>query len=106
MFDFIRSHQRLMQFLLLVFVVPSFALIGVSGYSTYVSGDHDLVKVGKSAITQQDFDNARANQLRQLEQSNPSGLDPDMLDEPAVRHEVLQSLVERRVVATLADHAR
>jgi|SRR5690625_1493559 len=106
MFDFIRSHQRLMQFLLLVFVVPSFALIGVSGYSTYVSGDHDLVKVGKSAITQQDFDNARANQLRQLEQSNPSGFDPDILDEPAVRQELLESLVDRRVVATIANQER
>jgi len=106
MFDFIRSHQRLMQFLLLVFVVPSFALIGVSGYSTYVSGDHDLVKVGKSAITQQDFDNARANQLRQLEQRNPSGFDPDILDEPAVRQELLESLVDRRVVATIANQER
>ncbi|TAM06098.1 MAG: peptidylprolyl isomerase, partial [Pusillimonas sp.] len=67
MFDFIRNHQRLMQLILLVLILPSFALIGVSGYSTYVSGDKDLVKVGKSNITLKEFDDARSNQLRQLQ---------------------------------------
>ncbi len=106
MFDFIRSHQRLMQFLLLVLIVPSFALIGVSGYNTYVSGDHDLVKVGRSAITQQEFDNARSSRLRQLEQSNPEGFDPDIMDDPEVRRGLLDSLINQRVVAVTASQER
>lgn len=103
MFDFIRSHQRLMQFLLLVFIVPSFALIGVSGYSSYVSGDHDLIKIGRSAITQQEFDQARSEQLRQMQQANPGTFDPDIMDDPEVREALLQSLINQRLVALVAS---
>ncbi|HLR13131.1 MAG TPA: SurA N-terminal domain-containing protein [Burkholderiaceae bacterium] len=103
MFDFIRSHQRLMQFLLLVFIVPSFALIGVSGYSSYVSGDHDLVKIGRSAITQQEFDNALSEQLRQMQQNSPGTFDPDIMDDPGVREALLESLINHRLVALLAS---
>lgn len=100
MFDFIRSHQRVMQFVLLVLIVPSFALIGVSGYSSYVSGDHDLVKVGKTAVTMEEFERARSNQLRQMQESSPGGFDPAVLDNPAVRAALLESLVDYRVMAT------
>lgn len=100
MFDFIRSHQRVMQFLLLVLIVPSFALIGVSGYSNYVSGDHDLVKVGETAVTMEEFERARSNQLRQMQEASPGGFDPAVLDNPAVRAALLESLVDYRVLAT------
>ena len=106
MFDFIRSHQRLMQFLLLVFVVPSFALIGVSGYNTYVSGDHDLVKVGNSIITEQEFERARADQLRQMQERSQGGFDPSVLDAPDVKRALLESLIDSRVVATVASAER
>lgn len=106
MFDFIRSHQRLMQFVLLVLIVPSFALIGVSGYSSYVSGDHDLVKVGKSAITMQDYERASANQLRQMQASSQGGFDPSVLDDPQVRRALLDSLIDYRVLATTAASER
>lgn len=106
MFDFIRSHQRLMQLVLLVLIVPSFALIGVSGYSSYVSGDHDLVKIGKSAVTMQEFEQARANQLRQMQQSSPGGFDPAVLDDPRVRGALLESLIDYRVLASTAAQER
>lgn len=106
MFDFIRSHQRLMQFVLLVLIVPSFALIGVSGYNTYVSGDHDLVKVGDTAVTMQEFERARANQLRQMQESSPGGFDPAVLNNPAVRAALLESLVNSRLIANTAAAER
>lgn len=106
MFDFIRSHQRLMQFVLLVLIVPSFALIGVSGYSSYVSGDHDLVKVGESAVTMQEFERARTNQLRQMQEASPGGFDPAVLDAPQVRAALLESLVDYRVQAATAAQER
>lgn len=106
MFDFIRSHQRLMQFLLLVLIVPSFALIGVSGYSSYVSGDYDLVKVGKSAITMQEYERARSNQLQQMQQMSPGGFDPAVLDDPIIRANLLESLIDYRVLASTAADER
>src|SRR5690606_3149611 len=98
MFDFIRQHQRLMQLVLLVLILPSFALIGVSGYSNYVSGDHELVKVGDSAVTSQEFDQARRNQLQQLQNRVGASFDPAMLDNVPARKALLDSLVDRRVV--------
>ncbi|HWL27592.1 MAG TPA: SurA N-terminal domain-containing protein, partial [Burkholderiaceae bacterium] len=106
MFDFIRTHQRLMQLILLVLILPSFVLIGVSGYTNYVSGDQELVKVAGSAISQQDFDQARRNQLQQLQQNSPGGFDPAVLDNPAARSALLESLIDRRVLATTASKER
>ncbi|NYT60891.1 SurA N-terminal domain-containing protein [Alcaligenaceae bacterium] len=106
MFEFIRTHQRLMQLVLLVLILPSFALIGVSGYTNYVSGDHDLVKVGSSAITMQEFDQARRSQLEQLQQSSQGGFDPAVLDNPAARSALLESLIDRRVTVAIATKER
>jgi peptidyl-prolyl cis-trans isomerase D len=106
MFDFIRTHQRLMQLLLLVLILPSFALIGMSGYTTYVSGDHDLVKIGKQAITVQDFDKARRDQLQQMQQQNRGGFDPASLDNNGARSELLESLIDQRVLVATATQDR
>lgn len=106
MFDFIRTHQRLMQLVLLVLILPSFVLIGVSGYSTYTSGDRDLVKVGDDAVTQQAFDMARRSQLEQLQRSFGGAIDPAMLDNPATREVLLESLVDQHLQVGIATEER
>ncbi|TFL11229.1 peptidylprolyl isomerase [Pusillimonas caeni] len=106
MFDFIRTHQRLMQLVLLILILPSFALIGVSGYTNYVSGDHDLVAVGDSAITQQEFDEARRNQLQRMQASSGGAFDAAALDTPQARSALLESLIERRLIIDEASKER
>lgn len=106
MFDFIRTHQRLMQFVLLVLILPSFVLIGVSGYTNYVSGDKDLVKVGDSAVTLQEFELARRNQLEQLQRSSMGRFDPEVLNNRPAREMLLESLVDRRVLVQTATEER
>lgn len=106
MFDFIRTHQRLMQLILLVLILPSFVLIGVSGYTTYVSGDYDLVKVGDSSITLQEFDQARRRQLEQAQGMAQGDFDPSALENPVVRSALLESLIDRRVVIDVATEQR
>ncbi len=95
-----------MQLVLLILILPSFVLIGVSGYSNYVSGDQPLVKVGDSSITSQEFDQARRNQLEQIQQNTQGGFDPAVLDNPAARSVLLESLIDRRVIATTATKER
>ncbi|MER1967267.1 SurA N-terminal domain-containing protein [Castellaniella sp. GW247-6E4] len=106
MFEFIRTHQRLMQLILLILVVPSFALIGVSGYSTYVSGDHAIAEVGKASVTQEEFDEARRNQLQQMQAGSQGRFDPALLDNPPARRALLDQLIDRRVQILVAtkDH--
>jgi peptidyl-prolyl cis-trans isomerase D len=106
MFDFIRTHQRLMQFILLILILPSFALIGVSGYTNYVSGDRDLVKVGSGAITQQTFDQARNSQLQQMQQNSSGGFDPSVLDTPQARRALMDQLVDRQLLIDTATSER
>ncbi|NYT64866.1 SurA N-terminal domain-containing protein [Alcaligenaceae bacterium] len=106
MFDFIRTHQRLMQFVLLVLILPSFALIGVSGYTTYATGDQDLVKVADTVITTEDFDQARRYQLQEMQNNSPGGFDPAVLDNPPVRAALLETLIDRRVIITTATKER
>ena len=106
MFDFIRTHQRLMQLVLLVLILPSFVLIGVSGYTNYVSGDKDLVTVGDAAVTLQEFELARRNQLDQLQRSSMGRFDPEVLNSRPARERLLESLVDRRVLVETATKER
>lgn len=95
-----------MMFILLVLVLPSFVLIGVSGYTNYVSGDKDLVKVGDSAVTLQEFEMARRNQLEQLQRSTMGRFDPEVLNNRPARELLLESLVDRRVMVDIATQER
>jgi len=106
MFDFIRTHQRLMQLVLLLLILPSFVLIGVSGYTTYTSADDALVSLADTTITAQEFDQARRAQLDQLQRQFGDAFDPAMLDTEVARRSVLESLIDRHVVFNVANQQR
>ena len=66
MFEFIRTHRRLMQFLLMLVIVPSFALVGISGYQSFGDGANTIAKVGDQVITQQQYEEAQRQQQAAL----------------------------------------
>jgi len=103
MFDFIRTHQRLMQLVLLLLILPSFVLIGVSGYTTYTSTDDELVSLNDATITAQMFDQARRTQLDQFQRQYGDAFDPALLDTEFVRRSILESLIDRQVIANVAN---
>ena len=52
MFDSVRKHQKLAQIILHLFIVPSFALFGISIYTDFFDTDTDPVTIdGKSNTT-------------------------------------------------------
>jgi len=105
MFDFIRTHQRLMQLILLVLILPSFALIGISGYTSYVSGDHDLVEIGNGSISRQDFERAHREQLQRMQAALGANFDPAVHDTTKARKELLDGMIARQVlVGQLEKH--
>lgn len=106
MFNFIRKHQRLMLLVILVLILPSFVLLGVSGYSSYTSGDEELVTVGDQAVTAQEYDMARRNQLNMLQRSMGGAFDPALVETPAAKQQLLDSLVDRRVLIDVATKDR
>lgn len=104
MFEFIRTHQRLMQFLLLLLIFPSFAFFGVESYTRFREHDNAVAKVAGHSITQQEFDAAQREQMERMRQMFGAQFDPKMLDTPEAKQAILDNLIARR--AMLAEAAR
>lgn len=96
MFEFIRTHNRLMQFLLLLLVFPAFVAIGFYGYSQ-ADGGPAVATVGGDKITQIDWDQEIQRVGQEMRQADPS-FDIALLDEPAQKQAILEGLIETRLL--------
>lgn len=106
MFDFIRSHRRWMQLVLLLLVVPSFMFFGIEGYVGFMSRDKELAEVNGVAITQAEYDAVRRNQLEELRQMLGAQFDAEAIDTPAFRERTLNDMINQRVIAEAAMQGR
>lgn len=98
MFEFIRTHRRLMQFLLMLIIVPSFALVGISGYQN--SNDaNTIAKVGALVITQQEFEQAQRQQIDRYRQMLGEQFDQKMFDTPEAKQSILDSLIAEKALS-------
>jgi peptidyl-prolyl cis-trans isomerase D len=100
MFDFIRNHQRLMQLLLLILILPSFALWGVQSYMHDRDTGAGLAQVDGQPITDTDFEGQQRKELERMQRIMGSSVDPKMLDTPEARAQTLQTLISDRVLAS------
>lgn len=103
MFDFVRKHNRVMQFLLVLLIFPSFVLFGLEGYNRYREKGEAAAKVDGHEISQQEWDNAFKTEIDRLRQQMPT-LDTKLLDTPEAKYGTLERLVRDRVVAAAAFH--
>ncbi len=99
MFEFIRTHRRLMQFLLMLVIVPSFALVGISGYQSFGDGANTIAKVGDQVITQQQYEEAQRQQIDRYRQMMGEQFDQKMFDTPEARQNILDNLIAERAVS-------
>ena len=97
MFDFIRTHQRLMQFLLLLFIFPSFAFFGLEGYSRLTDGN-GMAKVAGQTITKEEWDAAHRQQLDRMRQVYGNQFDSKIFDSPQARRAILDNLIAQRAL--------
>ncbi len=103
MFDSVRKHQRLLLLVVVVLIFPAFAFFGIQGYDRFFSDGDNVAKVSGEAITRNEFEQAQREQLERLRQMLGGAVDPQMLDTPAARREVLEGLIVQRVMSA---HAR
>jgi peptidyl-prolyl cis-trans isomerase D len=101
MFEFIRTHQRLMQFVLLLLILP-FLFFGLESYSRFGEHENVVAKVAGQSITQQEWDAAHRQQIERFRQMFGSQFDPKMLDTPEAKQSVLDNLIAQRVIAAQA----
>jgi peptidyl-prolyl cis-trans isomerase D len=84
MFDFVRKHTRVMQFVLVLLIFPSFVFFGVQGYESFRDGSREVVaEVGGQEITRAQWDAAHRSQVERMRQQMPD-LDASMLDSPTL----------------------
>jgi peptidyl-prolyl cis-trans isomerase D len=103
MFEFVRKHTRLFQFILLILILPSFALVGMQGYTSFMDGSNSgVATVNGRKITQAEADAAHRDQVERMRRQMPN-LDAKLLDSPEVRRESLDGLVRERVMQAAAE---
>src|SRR6478736_5993248 len=73
MFDFVRKHTRLFQFILLILILPSFALVGMQGYTSFMDGANaSVASVDGRKITQTEWDAAHRDQVERMRRQMPN----------------------------------
>ena len=102
MFEFVRTHKRLMQFLLLLIIVPSFALVGLGSYKSFGDAENVVAKVGGQPITQPEYDAAQREQMERFKQMFGAQFDPKMFDTPEARQGILDNLIAQRALSAEA----
>lgn len=98
MLEFIRAHKRLTQLLLLLFIIPSFAFVGLEGYSRFGTDSNVVAKVAGYSITKQEFEAAQREQMERFRQMLGAQFDPKMMDTPEMRQSVLDNLIAQRAL--------
>jgi peptidyl-prolyl cis-trans isomerase D len=105
MFDFIRNHNRVLFFVLVLLIFPSFVFFGVQGYSQFKdAGSVAVAKVDGQKITRAEWDAAHRRQVEQMRSQMPN-LDAAVFDSPDFKRETLDNLVRDRVLFAAANRA-
>lgn len=103
MFEFVRSHTRLFQGVLLLLIVPSFVFFGVQGYSRFTDeAQADVAKVAGRGISRAELEAAHQRSIERVRQQNPN-IDVKRLDTPEFKSETLQAMVRERVLLAAAN---
>ena len=101
MFDFVRKHTKILQFVLFLLIFPSFVLFGVQSYTRMGDRGAVVASVGREDIHQSEWDAAHKQEADRLRQQMPQ-LDAKLLDAPEARYGTLERLVRDRVIFAAA----
>ena len=100
MFDTVRKHQKILQLVLMLFIVPSFALFGISSYSEFMDKETDLAKVNGKPITAQEVDTAAKRQAERV------GGNAQIAQSLQFRQAILNELMQQRILGFAVANLR
>src|ERR1700754_644379 len=104
MFDFVRSHNRIMQVALGLVLVPLFVASGVQGYTHFFSeAAESVASVDGKEITRAEWDARQRQAVENLRRRNPQA-DLKQLDSPEAKRAALDALIRERVLQAAAAH--
>lgn len=102
MFDFVRKHTKIMQFLLFLLIFPSFVLFGLEGYSRMREKGTVVASVNGTDILQPELENAHKLQVDRMRAAMPN-LDPKMFDSAIAKQATLDRLVREHLLQVAAQ---
>ena len=98
MFEFIRTHKRLMQIFLMLLIVPSFVLVGVSSYENKGDDANAVATVGEQKVTRQEWEEAQRQQMDRYRQMFGAQFDQKMFETPEAKQAILDNLIAERAL--------
>ena len=101
MFDFTHRHRKLIQVVLFLIFLP-FAFFGVDSYFRGRESSQAVATVGGQEISQQEFARALQERQRALQSMLQGRVDPSLLDNPALRRDALEGLIQQRLLLDTA----
>ena len=103
MFDFFRKHTRVLQFLLVLLIFPSFVFFGIQGYSGF-TGDANaaVAKVAGQSISRTEWEMAQREQIERVRRQMPN-VDAKLFDTPEMKRQSLDAVIRERVMLVAAD---
>lgn len=101
MYDFVYKNKRMVQVILALMILP-FAFVGVDSYVRDIGNEKDIATVGGKPISALDFENAMRQQQDQMRNMLGRNFDPVMFDSPEVRQQVLDGVVNQRLLTEKA----
>jgi peptidyl-prolyl cis-trans isomerase D len=105
MFDFVRTHNRILQVALGLLIIPSFAIFGIEGYTHLTESGATVATVDGKDISQSEWDAQQRRNLDQARTRNPS-LDAKEFDTPEAKRAALEELVRDRVMQAAVFHQK
>jgi peptidyl-prolyl cis-trans isomerase D len=104
MFDFVRTHNRILQVVLGLLIIPSFAIFGIQGYTHMMSENSAAVaSVDGKDISIAEWDAQQRRALEQARERNPN-LDPKEFDTPEAKRAALDTIIRDRVMQAAVFH--
>jgi peptidyl-prolyl cis-trans isomerase D len=97
MFEFVHKNKRWMQLILLILIVPSFALFGIDFYFRDSGTAGALATIGDSRISDAEFSKALSQAQDRMREMMGKNQDPAVLNSPQFKQSVLNDLIEQKV---------
>ncbi len=98
MFSFIANNKRLLQILLMLVIIPPFALMGIDSYQRVGVAGGDVAKVAGIGISEAEFTTQLRSQQERMQQLLGRNYDAAVFDTRETRSEILENMIMQRLV--------
>jgi peptidyl-prolyl cis-trans isomerase D len=103
MFEFVRSHNRVLQVVLGIVIIPTFGFVGLQSYLQSNEEAVAVASVDGRDITRAEWQQQRRTDADTIRTRNPK-VDLKLLDTPEFQRQSLDSLVRERVMRAAIVH--